>query len=126
MEATQILSSDQQLLVPEVKKTSSPPVSGCRLLMQVARKIVKIAFTAIASTALLWLSPGMWVVGITVGVIYRDGMKDALHRIAETFRRQPWAAGSLAFGAGVIALPISIAVGALFFGGYIGSQLADS
>ena len=98
---------------------------GCTL-EECAEAISKVAMTIFTSTcvALLFLSnSSLFVVGMVTALLNPEMMDGALVRIQSTWERQSLSTKALLGTAAFFGWPITLAVTALFAGGYFGLQM---
>lgn len=125
-------STDQNLfLLPETPATMPVEIEAesekSSWIKRTANKIWKIfkwVLKALVGIALFVTSPSFFAIGFVVGLIFSNKVRETIDKILLICKKQPWLVIVAAGLGGFLALPVTLAVTALFFGAYVGTSLS--
>lgn len=89
-------------------------------------KVVKWILKAIVGIALFLTSPSFFAIGFVVGLIFSKKVQEVIDKICLICKKQPWIVLIIGGLGGFLALPVTLATAALFFGSYLGAKLSNS
>lgn len=101
----------------------SQPINKQETWKEKIQNIAKKIFSAILTAALLIANPTIFVACIFTGILW-SGATKAIEKITNIWKKQPWTTTAMIIGAGILALPATLAACSGLYALHLGSQMA--
>lgn len=86
---------------------------------------IKWVFKFALGCALFISNPSFFAVGFVAGVVFSDKIQEAINKIKEIWKKQPWGVALLVAAGAFLALPVTLATASFFYGGSLGAGLSQ-